>query len=807
MQERRILESWKEISSHLHKSVRTCRRWENDYGLPIHRIDGSASGRVFAFPEELDQWVEEKLHHAQKGKSASRAWGRHKKAIIGGTGAVVGLAALAFIASRMISGRPGPLPEDSPIVAVLPFENLTGDEVLESWRTAFPDLLITDLRQSRYINVVPIISVVSSLKTLKLEGAKPFSPADLAAIAGRLETDFAVTGSLIRSGEDIIVNTFVKETTTGADVKALRVNVRGEQGLLEEADGLSKKIKQALNLTPRQMSADIDRSVRRIATGSPEAFKLYSRASRLRPHESFPDMVADLRKAIDRDPEFGLAHRLLCSAYGDMHIEDMVRSYLRVMELSGRLSEREWLPFQADFILRYGVMTSKLAEADIPAATMKKLGPMTTADALRILERLASLYPGPASDYVPTAQLWNAYMLTEEWDKAISLLEGFMTTPLRTRWGAQTLVLCHHFKGRSDTAEEILERLTGADPKLNLDDLRVVLARDRGDFDQALGYIEKRYAPAVRKAVPYDYYSEVGYLSWFNDDLDNAEKAYRTVVDPNDPGEQSQRSINLAALCLSRGQVGQAMDLARELLEHAKKVDEPTLKGRERNIHYGLACYLQLAGRPEEALNEAEEACRDVIEPGMPADMAAKILHLRALLALEMNRLEEFESGLEEIRQLSVCEVYPKLMRAYYHLLGRRALGQNRAQEAINLFTKALDLSTPSTRNSDRALCLYSLAKAHELNGNRLGARLCYEQIVSLKERESFCGDLHARAFYGMAKFWDYNWSKSSWTPREEDRTKAVEYYRKFLSLWGNADPIFLEVADARARLAALESS
>ncbi len=46
-----------------------------------------------------------------------------------------------------------------------------------------------------------------------------------------------------------------------------------------------------------------------------------------------------------------------------------------------------------------------------------------------------------------------------------------------------------------------------------------------------------------------------------------------------------------------------------------------------------------------------------------------------------------------------------------------------------------------------------------------------------------------------MAKFYDYNWSKSSWAPREEDRTKAVENYRKFLSLWGNADPIFPEVA------------
>jgi hypothetical protein len=36
---------------------------------------------------------------------------------------------------------------------------------------------------------------------------------------------------------------------------------------------------------------------------------------------------------------------------------------------------------------------------------------------------------------------------------------------------------------------------------------------------------------------------------------------------------------------------------------------------------------------------------------------------------------------------------------------------------------------------------------------------------------------------------------------------KAVVYYRKFLSLWGDADPVFAaEVENARARLAYLTS-
>jgi len=39
MQEKEILDSWKEIASYLRRSERTCRRWEKDFGLPIYRMD------------------------------------------------------------------------------------------------------------------------------------------------------------------------------------------------------------------------------------------------------------------------------------------------------------------------------------------------------------------------------------------------------------------------------------------------------------------------------------------------------------------------------------------------------------------------------------------------------------------------------------------------------------------------------------------------------------------------------------------------------------------------------------------------
>ena len=35
------LGSWKEISSYLGRSTSTCHRWEEELGLPVHRLDGT----------------------------------------------------------------------------------------------------------------------------------------------------------------------------------------------------------------------------------------------------------------------------------------------------------------------------------------------------------------------------------------------------------------------------------------------------------------------------------------------------------------------------------------------------------------------------------------------------------------------------------------------------------------------------------------------------------------------------------------------------------------------------------------------
>jgi Tol biopolymer transport system component len=52
------LENWKQIAAYLGKSISAAQRWEKEEGLPVHRHEHQSLASVFAYPEELDAWLE-----------------------------------------------------------------------------------------------------------------------------------------------------------------------------------------------------------------------------------------------------------------------------------------------------------------------------------------------------------------------------------------------------------------------------------------------------------------------------------------------------------------------------------------------------------------------------------------------------------------------------------------------------------------------------------------------------------------------------------------------------------------------------
>jgi hypothetical protein len=70
-----LLNTWKEIAQYLDSSIRTCRRWEIELGLPVHRIRDSVKSRVYAYQDELDEWLKKK----KEGNHAEAAHISHNK--------------------------------------------------------------------------------------------------------------------------------------------------------------------------------------------------------------------------------------------------------------------------------------------------------------------------------------------------------------------------------------------------------------------------------------------------------------------------------------------------------------------------------------------------------------------------------------------------------------------------------------------------------------------------------------------------------------------------------------------------------
>jgi len=51
------LDSWKEIAAFFGRDERTVRRWEKERALPAHRVPGGERGGVFAYTDELREWL------------------------------------------------------------------------------------------------------------------------------------------------------------------------------------------------------------------------------------------------------------------------------------------------------------------------------------------------------------------------------------------------------------------------------------------------------------------------------------------------------------------------------------------------------------------------------------------------------------------------------------------------------------------------------------------------------------------------------------------------------------------------------
>lgn len=65
-----VLRSWKEIANYVQTCVKTVQRWEQLFGLPIHRLNASKGSVVYAMRAEIDGWMQSRSRSARSPASS-----------------------------------------------------------------------------------------------------------------------------------------------------------------------------------------------------------------------------------------------------------------------------------------------------------------------------------------------------------------------------------------------------------------------------------------------------------------------------------------------------------------------------------------------------------------------------------------------------------------------------------------------------------------------------------------------------------------------------------------------------------------
>jgi len=202
LENKKILDSWKEISKYLGRDTRTCFRWEKELGLPVHRIDETSSrSKVFAYKSDIDEWLKEKANNKELQK---KTFLENKRLIVGLLSSFIILTAIfSFLYFAQI--RPFGPSTEIPFIAVLPFQNLNAEQHEQYFSIGLTDEInyrLTMLDNLKVISSVSVHKYRDSDKSAKEIGEELNVDYVLKGIVEKVDKNIELSVRLIRIKND-----------------------------------------------------------------------------------------------------------------------------------------------------------------------------------------------------------------------------------------------------------------------------------------------------------------------------------------------------------------------------------------------------------------------------------------------------------------------------------------------------------------------------------------------------------------------------------------------------------------------------
>ena len=342
-------------------------------------------------------------------------------------------------------------PQKQRCLAVLFFRNQSGDAGLDWLQKGLPEMFIRDLSQSKNLTVLSTERIYEIMRRLDiLEIPQVMDPQAIVAVAREAGAYALLMGELNRTGDSLKISVQMRESGGKLILEESDKRTDGMESLFRMVDGLSGKIKKAL-----QVSFDPAKSIADLSSKSLEAW----------------------------------------------------RHYTAGMDLVGKLLQDEAIPeFETAVGLDSGFVSAyyQLAQLYLERSRISKA--VKTLEKLKSLRELASPKEQFSIDILYS-------QIDEEMNKSIALFEKMLEQFPDDEDATFALANFYFSAGNYDKAEVLYKKILSLDPhaKLALNQLGYSYAY-RGDFETALKILSKYQQMAPEEPNPYDSMGEILFI-------------------------------------------------------------------------------------------------------------------------------------------------------------------------------------------------------------------------------------------------------------------------------------------------------
>jgi len=393
---------------------------------------------------------------------------------------------------------------DRPSIAVLPFQNMSGDPEQEYFADGMVEDIITSLSRIKWL------FVIARNSTFTYKGRA----VDLKQVGRELGVRYVLEGSVRKAGTRVRITGQLVEASTGAHLWADRFD-----GALEDVFELQDHVTSSVvaAIAPKLEQAEIERSKRK-PTNNLDAYDYYLRGVDnlySQTLESTGEALRLFHKAIELDPKFASAYAMAAFCYSQRKAFGWVANRSLDIAEAAPLARRamELTRDDALAISRAGMVLAYVVEDFDSGALLleraRTLNPNLSAvwhasgwlkvwvgepeTAIENLERFVRISPLDPLLHSVRSAIAFAHVFAGRFTEAISFAEKALGDSPNSHQALRAVALSCAWAGRSEQAHKAIDRLLKIDPTLRISNLVNVTPLQRPEDIE-------RYQEGMRKA-------------------------------------------------------------------------------------------------------------------------------------------------------------------------------------------------------------------------------------------------------------------------------------------------------------------